>query len=691
MKNNKVNKILVIALVAIIIIPMLYSSIYLKAFWDTYGGVDNVPVAFVNLDKHVYKNGEKYNIGEDLSSKLQSNNQVHWVFTDYKEAQKGVEDGKYYALIVIPEDFSKKLADVNDGKIIKPEIIYEANVGKNYVFSQISSKVAQGIKGSISEKLQKNLSKVLVDNLYNVKEPLKTASDGSLKIQNGSSQLLDGNMSIKNGMDKALAGIGSLHDGLNTMSLAQQKILAGTVSLKDGLNKFKAGFSQNNEDLNKLTTGAKQLSDGISTAKAGLVTGKENLSEKLNEAADGVDKLSDNITSVNSMLNSALDHYKATGALNSDDLKNLLTAAAITSAMDKSNVKANISNPLRNASNGFQPLIDGLGTLNDGAKDLYSGTETLTDTINSTQSTAATGADKLLQGADNLEAGNKALLDGINTTVEKTGELYSGVTNLDNGVASVNDGIKNINSGSTELSSGLLKGYNKINDNLKFSSEEMSDFISNPVVLKDTSINTVKYYGEGLAPYFMSLSLWLGAMFVNLLFSILNKVKNNNSYKKGFAKKYALGSIIVIVQASLLSFVMLSFIKISVTNVATFYINNMLTGLAFFSVIYGVACILGIIGTPIMFIVFLLQLASCGGTFPIETAPSFYRIINTFLPMTYSVSSLRMVISGINTSLYAKNTIILIIFTVLFLAAALLIDIIRNRKAIKKIQNTKAA
>ena len=40
-----------VALIAIIIVPLLYGALYLKAFWNPYGQLSDMPVAVVNLDK----------------------------------------------------------------------------------------------------------------------------------------------------------------------------------------------------------------------------------------------------------------------------------------------------------------------------------------------------------------------------------------------------------------------------------------------------------------------------------------------------------------------------------------------------------------------------------------------------------------------------------------------------------------
>ena len=42
----------------------------------------------------------------------------------------------------------------------------------------------------------------------------------------------------------------------------------------------------------------------------------------------------------------------------------------------------------------------------------------------------------------------------------------------------------------------------------------------------------------------------------------------------------------------------------------------------------------------------MLQLASSGGTYPVETTPAFFRVIHPLLPMSYAVTGLREVITG---------------------------------------------
>ena len=77
MKDTKAMKIVI--LVAIIIIPIMYSFFYLKAFWDPYGNLKDMKVAIVNLDEG--ENNE--NLGNDLVNNLKEKDVM--TFTELKD------------------------------------------------------------------------------------------------------------------------------------------------------------------------------------------------------------------------------------------------------------------------------------------------------------------------------------------------------------------------------------------------------------------------------------------------------------------------------------------------------------------------------------------------------------------------------------------------------------------------------
>lgn len=782
LKKKKENKkflmaILAISIVAVMFIPMLYSSIYLGAFWDPYGRLDNVPVAFVNMDKPVTKDGKEYAVGKELEDNLKDNDKVAWKFVSYNEAKKGVEGTSYYAMIEIPENFSEKIADCQDGKINSPEVIYEANKGRNFVFSQISERVAESIKAEVSSNIQKEISKALIDSLYDIKISIKDAGDGTGKLQdgteklfdgskkivdgigqaangsiqlenglkqagdgagslqNGAQNLFDGSVSLSSGLGTAVSGSKQLYDGLKVLAKGESQVADGSGALVNGLNDFKSNLVKSDDKIPVLVKGASEVSNNTVFIEQGAEKLNTSLNTGLNGLADGVNQVANSISQADLILNEESANIENSNLSEIDKAK-LRAAISAIHKINGSDISGNIEKPLRSAANSAQPLVDNLKKLKEGTKQVSEGVGQLANGLADTQSKAAVGLDQLINGAKGVQSGSNNILAGLNTVRDKTGELSKGLNQLDSGSISLKDGLKSVNDGTLSLKEGLntaalktgelseglkqlsdgsvslnnglkdandgalkLKdglnsGYDKINSSVKFNSEDMSKFISQPITLKDNSINNVKYYGEGLAPYFVSLSLWLGAMFINLILSIsklIDVVKNK--FLKSFLGKFISGSVMAVLQSLILSFVLVKVLKIEATSITNFYLTNMFVSVVFFSVMYGVSYAIGVMGTPIMFIVFLLQLSSSGGTFPIETAPQFYRVVGRFVPMTYSINTLRMIISGTNSPVLYKNIIVMLIFMVLFLGGGFVFKSVSNliKKENKFFKNLKVS
>ena len=108
------NPVLIIVLLAIILIPSIYAGFFLASMWDPYGELDKLPVAVVNLDQPVEYEGKTLTVGNDLVDKLKEDMSLNFTFTDYDTAEKGLEDGKYYMVVTIPENFSYCASTVMD-------------------------------------------------------------------------------------------------------------------------------------------------------------------------------------------------------------------------------------------------------------------------------------------------------------------------------------------------------------------------------------------------------------------------------------------------------------------------------------------------------------------------------------------------------------------------------------------------
>lgn len=660
--KKKIKPMMIIGIIAILLVPSLYCFTYLKAFWDPYSKFSNVPVAFVNLDKSVVKNGKEYAIGKDLEKNLKNNDSVKWKFVSYDEGKRGLEDSNYYAMIVIPENFSYDIANGAAGELNRPEIEYYTNEAKNFIFAQVSQRVVEGIKNNIEANISKEVSKELVITIEKMKDSIGNVASGSKAIN-------DGIYKLKYGSDKLLDGENKLINGLNLFKDNLSKGSSDAYKLVDASNKLAEGSKNLSNSMKDLNNGTSRLKDGIGKITEKASEGNIKMNESLNKASKALDNISDGLDKAYRLIESSEKNI-STGKATEEDYKNLNIGLAILKNINDSNIKENIADKLKNNENSLEPLVKGLNNLNSAANTISDGTNK-----------ASNGADKISSGMGQLVEGNKKLVDGIEKSQEKAKDavtkLLDGSNDLKNGISSLNSGLAKAYDGSNKLSNGLSDGYEKLDKNINFTPDSMSEFISNPINVDEKIINNVPVYGEGLAPYFMSLGMWIGSMFVfQLIIAIQKKFKGD--FKARYIKRYLIGVFLNILQASILTVVLKICLGMSSVSSIKFWLSNILVSIVMYTFINGTAYILGGLMRGAIIVMLLLQLSSCGGTFPIQTAPAFYRIIGNYLPMTYTVDLLKMTISGINTVRFNKDIKAIIIFIIVFIVVGFIGAFVRN-------------
>lgn len=109
-----------LVMVGVCILPSLYAWFNIAANMDPYGNTKNVKVAIANCDTGGHTDSMDLNAGDTIVQNLKKNHQLGWTFVDEKKAKSGVRSGKYYAAIVIPEDFSESLLSILSGDLKQP-------------------------------------------------------------------------------------------------------------------------------------------------------------------------------------------------------------------------------------------------------------------------------------------------------------------------------------------------------------------------------------------------------------------------------------------------------------------------------------------------------------------------------------------------------------------------------------------
>ncbi|MGV2806494.1 DUF3533 domain-containing protein, partial [Clostridium perfringens] len=137
-------------IIAVLFIPVMYSGMFLGAFWDPYGKMEDLPVAVVNNDQGAVFEEKTLHAGEDLVAELKKGKDFNWQFVDRQEAEQGMKDNKYYMTISIPENFSQQATTLMDEHPQPAQIVFEPNEGYNFLAAQIGGSAVKQIQAKVS-------------------------------------------------------------------------------------------------------------------------------------------------------------------------------------------------------------------------------------------------------------------------------------------------------------------------------------------------------------------------------------------------------------------------------------------------------------------------------------------------------------------------------------------------------------
>ena len=299
-------------------------------------------------------------------------------------------------------------------------------------------------------------------------------------------------------------------------------------------------------------------------------------------------------------------------------------------------------------------LLQGIQKLSLGSKDLKAGTGTL----KAGSQTLAGGMDTFSKGLGDLESGAKQLAEGTGTLTGKNGEILSGMNQLDGGAVQLADGALKLHDGSKALGDGLeevkagtetLKGG--LEDGAKTVKEtpmnqKTEDMFAAPVNTTEKQMTTVENNGHAMAPYMMSVALWVGCIAFSLMYPL---TKYHGKLKSGFAWWASKASVLYLVAISQ-AVVMIGllhffdgFEPVQMTKTIAF---ACLASVAFMSVMYFFTNTFGKVGSFLMLIFMVIQLAGSVGTYPLELSGSFVPYLHDWVPFTYTVEAFRSTIAG---------------------------------------------
>lgn len=671
LKQTFQKPITVITLFIMAFVPILYSGLLIKGSWDPYGKIDHLPVAVVNLDAGADFGGKSLQIGKDLVKELKKSQSFKWSFVTEKQAKDGMTRNKYYMTVTIPEDFSQKATTLMDEHPQQAEIIYEPNGDYNYVASQISTNAVKELKANISAKITESYTRSMFDQIKQIASGLGEAGNGAEQLNNGASKLqsgvdtlksnlnklADGTLQVENGVKplgqgasklhtgtaSLYTGVSSLADGLNRLASAQKQLEAGAISAKQGADQLKDGLQTSSEGSKSLVTGLEASSEGAAKLASGLnasTTASTQVADGAKKVATGLEQLveSNSELAQNPQVQQLLEASRQV-AQGSEQLKagqQQLKDGSQTLLAGQKQLLAGS----RQLDQGQQQLLTGAKQLATGQTQLTGGLQQFGAKLNE----AAAGSSELATGANRVNSGAAQLQEGL-------AQLSGGAGSLATGSKQLSSGAGQLQSGAGQLASGLDKLAGKLNDAgsqtaaVKDDDSTVSMFAS-PVKMTENADRKVTLYGLGIAPYFLSMALFVGGLMLTVVLPLRTSSVPGASPFGSFLSRTLMLAIMGLAQSLITSLILLYGLDVKVQSVPLFLLFAFITSLTFLMVIQAIVTWLDNPGRLVVVVLMILQLTSSAGTFPREMLPGWMGDLNPFLPMTHSIKGFKAVISS---------------------------------------------
>ncbi|MFI1418068.1 YhgE/Pip family protein [Streptomyces sp. NPDC020731] len=627
------------ALVALLVLPLLYGALYLWSFWDPYGRLDRIPVALVNDDEGARAGGKRITAGDDIAEGLRDSGAFDWREVSAAEARRGVEDGTYYLSLTMPADFSRRIASGSGDSPETGALQVRTNDANNYIVGQISRTVFGEVRRAASTKTSRSfLDRIFVSFSDIHGETVKAAegadklSGGIGKAEKGSKDLADGLEAARKGSGKLSKGLKALHKGAGDLEDGSKKVADGTRRLAGKVNAVDAEVGPFLED-NEKTIGdtARFVADSAGKLREDLDALEEEAPAAVKDARAASDTMDD--------VHRARCEDPVLPDPACPDLKRARDAVATAAT-----VAGDVGALVTGHRDDLEKLDGHLAVLEKRARALADRAPHLSEDLDD----AVTRINKLDTGAGEVAAGAKKLNKGLGTAETGAADLDKGVGELKTGADDLNGGLYKLVDGSGELAGGLHDGAGKIPDYDEQDRDRRTEVMADPVRLVSRDLHKAPDYGTGFAPYFIPLSLWVGAMVAYMLIAPMNRralAAGASAWRIALAGWLPVVAIGVLQTLALMA-VLHWALGLQMARAAGTVGFLCLVTACFAAIVQWLNARFGAAGRILVLALLMLQLTSAGGTYPVQTSPGFFNALHPFLPMSHVVGALRRLITG---------------------------------------------
>lgn len=676
LKNIGTNWVAAILIGGLVLLPSLYAWFNIAASWDPYGQTDQIPIGVVNEDVGATVRDKDIQVGDELVKTLKENRSMDWQFVNRKKAMEKVEYGDYFAVIVIPEDFSEKLGSVISDKPEKAQVEYYVNEKINAIAPKITEKGASVIVEKISSNFISTVNGVIFDMFNDLGIELEKDLPDIKRFEN---YIFD--------VEKKLPEISKvLNESLTDATNAEGIINKAQGMLPEAKKVTNEGLATIDNTTEFLTKAEKRLNDMAPKIQKDL--------ERVQEIAQNVNSFIKEIQSAGIDFNNGDQLVAEINGKTDESIQKIATIEESLQLLKESNDETDPNNQV------IDDTLEQLAMLKTQLEEVKGKNEEMKNFVDSKSKeiegtlaqigelsgNTATSIDafvkeykesieptvlKEVANAKATLADARGMLVDIQSTIPEVKQILSRTKdNLGEGKGTLENVLGEfpyVNDKVNELAERIRKiqGETDITDIIQLlqnDPEAERGFFAEPVELNENKLFPIENYGTGMTPFYTVLAIWVGAL---LLISLLaTDVVNNEPFT---GKQMYFGRLFTFLAIGFLQTIIVTsgdmlILHVDVAHPIWFIVFGLFASMVFMLIVYTLVSVFGDVGKAMAIVLLVLQIAGSGGTYPVVLLPEFFQAINPFLPFTYAIDIMREAVGGIVWARVLHDVIFLTIF-----------------------------
>ncbi len=720
-RNIVTNWVVAIIVGGLIFLPSLYAWLNIYASMDPYAHTSNMKIAIVNEDTGTTVRNEAINVGNEVIENLKTNESFTWELENEKQAMEHVKNGDYFAMIVIPNDFSQKLTSILTEQPTKAHIDYYVNEKKNPIAPKITSKGASVLTQQVSSEFVSTVNGTLFSIFNTIGLEMEREIPDFRKFENYvftiEQHLPDINSFLAQASSQGKDADQLLNRAITQIPQVEQLTTNGLTTIQKGLTLVNEADALFNElsplikkdvqtvqnmaqhftdimnKLNSIDLDSASITQTKEALKNQLSTSKENITHSI-QTLEALQKLIQADTLTRNQLQDSLDRIIASlqqsNAQDNEQIIEQLTAIrdALQNNPTFTDSTINALKDLQQLNTLHADILTKIEQLQPIDKNIIQQDITAIQTI--AQNATANLQKFLVYYNDNLEPQIRSTLSSAKKTLTSASAMLTDVkqfipqatdklTQAKNTLGTANNALQKIQSEFPTLSTKIKDLANKLRtlENeadiseivqlLKNDVNAERDFFEEPIKLKEHRLFPIANYGTAMTPFYTVLSIWVGCLLLISLLSVNLHENSPYSIREIYFGRLLTFATFSIIQTLIITIGDTFLVDGSIQAPAYFILFGLLISIVFVTVVYTLVSVFGNVGKALAIVMLVLQIAGSGGTYPVELLPRFFQIINPFLPFTYAIEMMREAVGGIIWSTVWVDLLFLIGFWFVFI------------------------